>query len=71
MVSFVLDLSLSLSDHHNLPEAGDSDHGDDIDDVDAGDDGKNDEPEPQSDIDLLIDDVEGEHTHGVVLLDRT
>jgi len=71
MVSFVLDLSLRLPDHHDLPEAGDSDHGDDIDDVDAGDDGKNDEPEPQSDIDLLIDDVEGEDTHGVVLLDRT
>jgi len=71
MVSFVLDLSLSLTDYQDLPEAGDGDHGDDIYDVDACDDGKNDEPEPESDIDLLIDDVEGEDAHGIVLLNCT
>lgn len=30
--------------------------------------GQNNEPEPQEDVDFLVDHVQGENTHGVVLL---
>jgi hypothetical protein len=37
--------------------------------LDACDDGQNDEPEPEEDIDLLVDDVEREDAETVELLD--
>ena len=36
--------------------------------VEGGHDGQDDEPEPEHDVDLLVDDVEGEDAHGVVSL---
>ncbi len=36
-----------------------------------GDDGEDDEPEPEKDVDLLVDDVHAQHTEGVETLDRT
>ena len=56
--------------HHDPPEAGDGDDGADVDEVQNGDDGQEDEPEPEEDEDLLVDDVGGEHAEGVVLLQR-
>ena len=38
--------------------------------VERGHDSEDDEPEPEHDVDLLVDDVEGQHAHGVVPLDR-
>lgn len=37
-------------------------------DGDKGEDGQDDEPEPEEDVDLLVDDVEREDTHCVVFL---
>ena len=39
--------------------------------VDAGDHGQDDEPEPQEDVDLLVDDVHAQDAHGVEPLDRS
>ena len=55
--------------HHDPPETRDGDEGAHVDEVQDGDDGQEDEPEPQEDEDLLVDDVEGEHAEGVVLLE--
>ena len=41
-----------------------------VDDLDAGDDGEDDEPEPQEDVDLLVHDVDGEDAEAVELLHR-
>ena len=35
-----------------------------------GDDGEDDEPEPEEDVDLLVDDVHAQHAEGVETLDR-
>ena len=51
------------------PEAGHGDDGHDVDGVEGGQDGQEDEPEPESDVDLLIDDVQTKHTQSIVLLD--
>ena len=37
--------------------------------MDPGDDGQDDEPEPEEDVDLLVDDVHAEHAQGVEPLD--
>ena len=37
-------------------------------DLDAGDDGDDDEPEPEEHVDLLVDDVERQHAQRVELL---
>ena len=42
-----------------------------VPDLNAGDDGDNDEPEPEEDVDLLVDDVERQHAERVKLLDGT
>ena len=39
--------------------------------LNSRDEGDNDEPEPEEDVDLLVDDVEGEHAQRVQLLHRT
>ena len=36
--------------------------------VEGGHDSQDDEPKPEHDVDLLVDDVEGEDAHGVVPL---
>ena len=36
----------------------------------SGDDGEDDEPEPEEDVDLLVHDVHAQHAQGVELLDR-
>ena len=38
--------------------------------MDGGDDGEEDEPEPDEDVDLLIDDVERQDAQAVDGLDR-
>ena len=43
-------------------------HGPD-DEVDGGDDGQDDEPEPEDDVDLLVEDVHAEHAERVEPLD--
>ena len=39
-----------------------------VDDDEETEDGECDEPEPEEDVDLLVDDVEGQDAEGVVLL---
>ena len=56
------------SSQQNLPETGDGDDDQSGEDLDGGDDGHDDEPEPQEDVDLLIDDVERKHAETVKLL---
>ena len=46
---------------------GDQSH--DVDCVAGGQDGQDDEPEPERDVDLLVDDVQAEDTEGVELHD--
>jgi hypothetical protein len=36
----------------------------------SGDDGEDDEPEPEEDVNLLVHDVHAQHAQGVELLDR-
>ena len=43
-------------------------HGPD-DEVDGGDDGEDDEPEPEHDVDLLVEDVHAQHAQRVEPLD--
>ena len=38
--------------------------------LDGGDNGDNDEPEPEEHVYLLVDDVEGQHAQRIQLLDR-
>ena len=38
--------------------------------VDGGPNGESDEPEPQEDVDLLVDDVHGQDAEAVLALDR-
>ena len=45
------------------------DNDDPVDDDEEAKDGERDEPEPEEDVDLLVDDVEREKTERVVLLD--
>ena len=44
------------------------DNDDPVDDDEEAKDGERDEPEPEEDVDLLVDDVEGQDAEGVVLL---
>ena len=59
-----------LPPQDGLPDAPGEhdDHG--PDDVDGGEDGEQHEPDPQEDVDLLVDDVDGEDALRVVALDR-
>ena len=41
-----------------------------VDHPHSSDGGQEDEPEVEEDVDLLIDDVEGKNTKGIMLLDR-
>ena len=42
-----------------------------MDYLDGGDDGEDDEPEPEEDVDLLVNDVQGKNTKTIKLLDST
>ena len=58
-----------LPPQDGLPDAPGEhdDHG--PDDVDGGEDGEEHEPDPQEDVDLLVDDVDGEDAEAVEHLD--
>ena len=58
-----------LLDDEVPPEAGHADESHHVDGVEGRDEGEDDEPEPESDVDFLVDDVQTEHTQGVHLLD--
>ena len=69
----VLDPSLRSRNQHSsvspLPGGGAEElHGPD-DEVDGGDDGEDDEPEPEHDVDLLVEDVHAQHAQRVEPLD--
>ena len=48
------------------PHAGNQEDDDPVQDSQGGDHGHRDEPEPEEDVDLLVDDVEGEDAEAVV-----
>ena len=54
--------------NHGGSDAGSEEDSDAVDEEDAGDGGDDDEPEPEEDVDLLIDDVEGQHAQAVMPL---
>ena len=51
------------------PEAGHAHDGHDVDGVERGEDGEHHEPEPERDVDLLVDDVKAKDAEGVQLHD--
>ena len=56
--------------HHNIdPDGGDQDDQEAVDEGGARDQSNGDKPEPQEDIDLLVDDVESEDAEAVLVLD--
>ena len=54
--------------NHGSSDAGSKEDSDAVDEEDAGDGGDDDEPEPEEDVDLLINDVEGQHAQAVMSL---
>ena len=54
--------------NHGSSDAGSEEDSYAVDEEDAGDGGDDDEPEPEEDVDLLIDDVEGQHAQAVMSL---
>ena len=58
-----------LLDDEVPPEAGHADESHHVDGVEGRDEGEDDEPEPERDVDLLVDDVQTEHAQRVQLLD--
>lgn len=66
-----LDIMLSIPLHHDSPHAGHSNHRQDVKQVQAGGHGQDDEPEPKSNVNLLVDDIQGQNAHDVMTLDRT
>ena len=61
---------MSQSSFYQLTEGGwTHDQDEVVDDVDASNDDQEDQPEPDEDIDLFIDDIYGQHAEGVVGLD--
>ena len=56
--------------YHDSSHARDRDDGEHIDQVETGQDREDDEPEPEGDKDLLVDDVQGQDAHRVVGLNR-
>ena len=56
--------------HHDVdPDVGDQDDQDAVDEGGGRDQSKGDKPEPQEDVDLLVDDVESEDAETVLVLD--
>ena len=56
--------------NESAEKGGVEDDGESEDDEEAGDEGKHDEPEPEEDVDLLVNGVDGQHAEGVVCLAR-
>ena len=54
--------------NHGSSDAGSEEDSDAVDEEDAGDGGDDDEPEPEEDVDLLVNDVEGQHAQAVMSL---
>ena len=52
--------------NHGSSDAGSKEDSDAVDEEDAGDGGDDDEPEPEEDVDLLVDDVEGQNAETVM-----
>ena len=52
-----------------VPDVGQEELGQPEDQVDSGDDRQDDEPEPEEDVDLLVDNVHAQHAEGVEPLD--
>ena len=53
---------------HGCPDAGPEEHAQSVEQEHAGDGGEDDEPEPEEDVDFLVDDVEREDTQTIVAL---
>ena len=68
-VDLVVGLGPVAQQHGAAVGGGEADHPEDH--VDAGPDGHGDEPEPQEDVDLLVDDVQGKHAQAVLLLNSS
>ena len=71
MVGLVDVVRPGLSGDHAPAQAGHGDDGDDVDQVNGGHAGKDDQPEPEGDVDLLVDDVQTEDAKGVLLVHRS
>ena len=56
----------NLNHRDSYPSA--EDDGDAVEEEDAGDGGDHDEPEPEEDVDLLVDDVQRQDTESVMSL---
>jgi len=67
-VDLVVGLGPVAQQHGAAVGGGEADHPEDH--VDAGPDGHGDEPEPQEDVDLLVDDVVGQHAEAILVLHR-
>ena len=59
---------ICLPDHHIVPEPRYRHYSHSVDEVDRAEGCQGDEPEPQSHVDLLIDNVESQDTESVLLL---
>ena len=53
---------------HRDSDTGSKDDGDAVEEEDAGDGGHQDKPEPEEDIDLLVNNVQWQHAEAVVSL---
>ena len=71
MVGLVDVVRPGLPGDHAPAQAGHGDDGDDVDQVDGGHTGEDDQPEPQGDVDLLVDDVQTKDAEGVLLVHRS
>ena len=67
MVGPVLLVLGGLPGDHVPAETGQGNDGDHVDEVERGQHDQGDQPEPQSDVDLLVDDVQAEDADGVFL----
>lgn len=53
----------------SVSKVREEDDGHSVDQDDSGNNGNQNKPEPEEDVNLLIDDVEGKNTEGIMLLD--
>ena len=62
---------LYLSGNDGGPDLTSQNDWEPVDEDESGDDGQEDHPEPEEDVDLLIDDVQGKHTQAVLFLNSS
>ena len=60
-------LTLRLQEHPG-PEVRQEDRGQSVEDGHSTEDGEEDVPQPQHQVDLLVDNVEWQNTHGIMVL---